>query len=192
MNMCFSKEPAPAEIEVCEPDRPLSARSQSGAPGPPPPGGRRRVPSPSSGSWALPEVSTQVDPNLFRARKEAGERACLRVLPDRPAGPLPRWPPLTPSHPVLRVPVRQENVWSPWKPRLCFFLSPVFHLMGLAGCHFCASANPVPRCVRLGRRAGLCPGQSPEGALGREAAPSGGLDEPGQPSRFPPAGGGPG
>lgn len=33
MNMCFSKEPAPAEIEVCELGRPLSSRSWGGAPG---------------------------------------------------------------------------------------------------------------------------------------------------------------
>lgn len=69
--------------------------------------------------------------------------------------------------PVLRVPVMQENVWNPLKPQLCFFLSPIFHLMGLAGCHFCASANSVLRCERLGRQAGLPPGQSAAGAPGR-------------------------
>ena len=99
-----------------------------------------------------------------------------------PRSPRPPWshacrqapaqhPPLTPSHPVLRVPVMQENVWNPLKPQLCFFLSPIFHLMGLAGCHFCASANSVLKCERLGRQAGLLPDQSAAGAPGRRRLP---------------------
>lgn len=61
---------------------------------------------------------------------------------------------LAASQPFSPCPVMQENVWNPLKPQLCSLLSPVFHLTGLAGCHFCASelcevgevqVRPAPR-----------------------------------------------
>ena len=85
--------------------------------------------------------------------------------------------PLEPR-PVLRVPVMQENVWNPLKPQLCFFLSPVFHLMGLAGCQFCASelreVGEVQARLRPGQRAGVR----------REARPGVGARGSAQPSRW--------
>lgn len=179
MNMCFSKEPAPAEIEVCELGRPLSSRSWGGAPGLSlleagrgsqvhPLGPRRgqkfqlRLTQTCSGSKGMQwsERVSQVTPTALEPRLQL----CPRQAPAQ-------HPPLNPPHPVLRVPVMQENVWNPLKPQLCFFLSPIFHLMGLAGCHFCASANSVLRCERLGRQAGLPPGQSAVGAPGRRRLP---------------------
>lgn len=159
MNMCFSKEPAPAEIEVREPGLPLSARSRGGAPGPPPPGGRWRVPSPSSGSWARPEVSAQVDPNLFRARKEAGERARLRVLPDRPAGPLS--PRLSPSSRCLLG----KSVCGVPGNHGCAFLS-CFSFNGIGRLPFLCFCQPCAEVCEAGQASGAVPGQSPEGHWG--------------------------
>lgn len=114
MNMCFSKEPAPAEIEV-------SAAGGRGRPAPlswfsPLPIRAVEVPKRNNQGRAPPAPPTPpACPRLARP-----EAAASGALPARacPAAALSR-----PFSPRAREPVTQENVCNPLEPQLCFFLS---------------------------------------------------------------------
>lgn len=79
-------------------------------------------------------------------------------------GPAQPPPSLAPSHPGPGSLLRKRMFAIPWN-HSCAFSSPIFYVMGLAGCHFCAPASsplgvsvrlqsPIRGCVRLDRGPG--------------------------------------